>query len=707
LNANSRSKLSITKTTSLGLAIASFVAACGGGSDSGTSAAGPAPTPAPVATPAPTPAQTPAATTITLSGIAAKGAPFSGATVIASNPTGTIGTAQTVAADGSFSLTLPIDTATPIVLIASKTLPTGESESYTSIVADTTNTTVNITPVTNVIAALLSPTGNPASLAAQVAAGTAISQASLAARTQSVQAVLQTASTALGVANVNPLTGVFAANGSGYDQLLDSINTTITPSGASSNIEIGLRVQAAVDTAQPPVAQFTSNQVSLPALPAIAASSFLSTTTTAKLAQLLADSTACYALPLATRVSTATAGATTAIGNANDVSAAACKGLFLNSNPTFYKNNGVLVGRSSTGAGNFTGLFNDASTNLVFNNAVYEYTLPSGDIAFSYRTTPASGAINTSTNFARLDPADQKLKFVGNQYDYSGGVQPFMQRREFLTLNLSQWNYFSSGYALNVDNTGQFAKVEVTTPNGITYTMFADPAVSFLKFVGKGSSNVLRFRSEFIDTTKTGSVPVKLTSENTNLAFESPEFSEAAMAAVPAQSVWTFKYYLIGNSTATPNAVQVYRTRARALTMAELRARSFPTLSATTINDIVAGANASGNFPLTSTGPATFDWTVPSGALQPTSSTLFGRSLNGVNATSTSAFTDSQSYAASTRSVSISCSVQNAADGHCTGASGGGFRPGSFANGLNLIATDSSGRQFASQYNAYNLTIAP
>jgi hypothetical protein len=686
----SRNQFTNLQTAGLGLAVATALAACGGGD--GTPAAGPA-----------------APTTVTITGVAAKGAPFAGATVVASNPTGTVGTPQTVNADGTYSITLPIDTATPIVLIASKTLPSGETESYTSVVADKANTTANITPVTNVIAALLSPNGNPAQLGTQVASGTAISQTTLAAKTKSVQDVLQTASTALGVANVNPLTDTFAANGSGYDALLDSLNTSITPSGATSNIEIGLKVKAATDSSQPPIAQFTSNQAALPALPAITASSFLATGTTAKLAKLLADSTTCYGLPLATRVSTATAASTSATGTAADVAAPECKGLFFGNNPANYKFGGSSVGRNAAGQGNFTGIFNGASNGLVFDSAVYEYTLPNGDIAMTFRTTLPGATPVAQANFVRLDPADQKLKFVGNQYDYQGSVQAFMQRREFLTLGLDPWNYFSSGYSLNVDNTGQFAKVIVVAPNGREFTLVPDAAVSFLKFQGKGSSNFLRLRSEFIDTTKTFSVPTKLPGENTNLAFEAPEFTEAEMAALPAQSAWTFKYFLTGNTTTTPNATQVYRTRARALTMAELRARTYAALTPDTIkNTIQANASQStGNVALESTAGVTFAWTVPNGALPPTGSTLFGRYLTGTTATSSASFTDSQSYAASARTVTIACSTQSATDVHCVGGTNGGFRAGSVANGLNLIATDSLGRQFANQYNATTLTIAP
>ena len=632
----------------------------------------------------------------------------------ASNPTGPVGTAATVAADGSYSITLPIATATPIVLTATRPLSTGEVQSLTSVVADKANTTANITTITNVIAALLSPNGNPAQLAAQVQAGTAITQAALTAKTTAVQAVLQAASTALGLTNSNPLTDAFVANGTGYDKLLDSVSAVITPAGASSNIEIALKVQAATDGAQPPTAQFTSNQTAaLPALPVVAAANFVAAGTNAKLAQLMADATACYALPLTTRVGTAATGnPAAAVGAASDVTAPVCKGIFFGNNPASYKFNGFLVGRNANNVGSFSGLFRDNSTNQLFDAPAYEYTLPNGDIAISFRSSFSTGLPTTLTNFVRLDPADQKLKLIGNQYRFNGSIQAFMQKREFLTLDQAQWNYYTSGYSMGVDNTGEFSKVEVTAPNGQIITLVPDAAVSFLKIQNKGSTNALRFQWGFVDATKTVSVPEKLTSEAANLAFNTQALTDTEMTAVAAQSAWTYRYFVTGNTTTTPDAVQVYRTRARALSIAELRSRAFPSLSTATINTIVTNASSTtGNVALESTAPVSIAWSVPVGALAPTSSTLFGRYLTGTgtgaSATSTAAFTDTLNFAATARSGLLSCSTQSATDTHCAGGTAGGFKPGSTANGLNLNATDTLGRTFASQFNAYLLTITP
>ena len=151
----------------------------------------------------------------------------------------------------------------------------------------------------------------------------------------------------------------------------------------------------------------------------------------------------------------------------------------------------------------------------------------------------------------------------------------------------------------------------------------------------------------------------------------------------------------------------LFRSRGRALNMAELRSKSLAVLSADTVNAIIANSSpATGSLVLGATAPVNFTWTVPGGALAPTSSLLTGRYLTSATATSAASFTDSVSYAASARSAAISCSTQGASDTHCTGASAGGFKPGSTASFLSLVATDALGRAFTSAYNAYALTIA-
>jgi hypothetical protein len=682
----------------LALSVALFsLTACGGGGSS---------VPAPVAAlPAPD-----APLPITISGVVAKGIALAGASVVATSPAGTLGAPVTVAADGRYSLTVPADVQVPIVLTASLSLPTGGVERYTSVIADRSNNYANITPITNVIAALLSTNGNPDGLASQVSGGAPITQAALSAKVLTVQNVLKTAVDALGVGSVDPINGSFAVNGSGYSRLLDSINASITSLGAFSNIEIGLKVKGATDSAQPPVAQFTSHQLTaLPSLPAVAASAFVPDGTVSKLAQLMADLEACYALPLASRISKASANATEVVGSATDISAAVCKGLFYGNSPGSYKNGGNLVGRNSLGIGAFSGIFDGFTIGAKFNTASLDFVLTNGDIGFSFLSALAGGTPSLSGNIARLDPADQKLKFIGDQYTFNGRVQAFMQKREFPVANQAQWSYLSTGYTLNVDNTLQFDRVEVAGPTGIAYTLTPRLGVNALVFASKGPSNFLRLRSEFTETSKTGPVPSKLTSEASVVAFETPEYSELALTATPAQSVWTFRYFITGNTGATPDSVQVYRTRARALSIAELRARPLASVTPSVIANLSGQAlPLTGSLPLSTSSSFNLSWALPVGALPPVNSTLFGFYLTGVGATSIAAFADSANFQAGVgTSASIACVKQNDGDVHCSGATNGGFKAGSEANGLNLASVDSFGRNFSAYYAFSLLTIAP
>jgi hypothetical protein len=649
---------------------------------------------------------------ITISGTVAKGIAFSGASVVATNSSGSVGQPVFVAGDGGYSMTVPSDVQLPLVLTASKPLPTGEVESFSSVIADKANNLANITPITNVIAALLSSNGNPDRLAAQVAGGLQITQTTLDAKTLAVQNVLRPALDALGLASIDPIRGGFVVNGAGYDRLLDSINASVTSAGTTSNIEIGLRIKSTSEFIQPPVSQFVSNQATLPALPAVNAGAFVANGISAKLAQLMADVQGCYALPLSTRVSKASVTATEVTGTSTDITAAQCRGLFLGNNPANYKNSGNIVGRDSVGAGAFAGLFVSSSTSAKFDNAEYEYTLPNGDIGFSFRTTLLGGSPIIFVNIARLDPADLKLKFVGDQYNYNGKVFAVMEKRVFPVANQSQWNYLSTGYTLNVDNTGQFSKVEVTAPTGEVYSLLPSSAAGFLSFSARGSTNFVRLRSEFDDALKTTPVPTKLTSEISQAAFESPDLSDLAIAALPNQSVWAFRYYLKGNTSATPDAVQVYRTRARALSIAEFRSKTLPSVSASIVSAWAASALPStGYIGLKSNAP--FDnvaWTVPASALPPVSATLFGR-YPTITATSFAAFSDSAAIvtgAGASSSIAIPCRpLVPVTDIHCDGATNGGFKAGSEATGLNLVGVDYLGRNIGTHYAFNLLTVAP
>jgi hypothetical protein len=686
------------------------LASCGGGGDSGGVVdANPNPT-----TPGNPDLPSAASTTLIITGIVAKASAFSGATVVASNRTGVLGSAATVGADGGYSVTVPIDAQLPIVLTASKVAATGERETFSTVVADKTNSVANITPITNIIVAMLSSNGNPDQLAAEVVSGAPISQATLDDKTQAVQAALKTVLDALNVGSVDPIKSSITAASEGYSRLLASINAYVYPDATSSTIEISLRSKAATVSAQPISIKFASNQTTLPALPAVAAADFVTKNSLDKINQLMVDAQACYALPLASRVASAPAGATLATGTGANISAPSCRSIFMGNDPTLYRNSGVSVGRNTAGTGAFAAIFDGSLVGVKFFDAQYQYTLANGDIVFSFRSVAPGSTPVASVNTLRLDPADQKLKFIGDQNVYSGRVTAFTQNREFPVLNQAQWNYTSTGYILNIDDvlnpdtSSVFNRVEVVAPDGVTYTLVPNSNSTFLNFVGQGTSNFLRLRSSFSDTTKVRLVSDILPGEKAVSAYAMPEYTDTAIAALPAQSVWAFRFFLSANTSVLPDTVQYFRTSARAPTIAELRTRQFVSVSPAVQADWAAKASSvNGQLSLSVSAPFNVSWTVPSGLAPPVNASLAGIHLPSLTLFSATTFIDTSTLALGAETItSISCRPSAAAMA-CDNATNGGFRQDSVATGLNLIGVDNSGRNFATFYSFGVLRVTP
>jgi hypothetical protein len=665
-----------------------LLSACGGGG-------GGAAVPAAPQTPAP----------LVISGVVTKGTAFDGFSVTAVNPGGALGSPVLVEPDGTYTITFPAEVKLPIVLTASRQTGTGEVESYSAIVADKTNTVANITPITNLIASLLSSNGRPDQLSTQVSSGAPITQEALNAKTQIVQGILKSALDTLGVANIDPLKSKFSPNDLGYGKLLDSLAINITPSGTSANIEVALKTRPSSDDAQPAATRFLSSQTVVPALPLVAASDFPIDGISIKLKQLATDAQNCYALPLSSRISGVAPNALSAVGNASLISSPLCRGIFFENNPAKYLNSSAVVGRDENGFGAFSALYFASSTGTKFENPRYEYSLKNGDIGISFQTTLPGSNPQLFTNTVRLDPSDQKLKFIGDQFQFNGRVLPLMLSSEFPVLNQAQWNYLSTGYTVNVDNTGQFQRVEVIAPTGTTYTLEPSIVITSLTFVGKGPSNFLRLRSEFTDTSKNFSVPAKLPTEASAAAFETNQLSDQSVASIPSLAAWTFRYFRSGNTGSVPDVVQVYRTRSRALSISELRNRPIAGVATATQSSWVSSAStATGRLPLTTSAPVSATFTVPTGAVSPISASVFGKFVIGSLAV-TADFTDSVFIPPNVQAAIIPCSVSSG-DGHCDGGTNGGFKVGSEATGLSLTGVDFLGRNFSTKYSFLTLTVS-
>jgi hypothetical protein len=681
------------KPTKLALALAGILALTLAGCGGGTSASS-------------TTTTTPTATT-SLSGVAATGAAFTDATVTVMDSRGQSVGSGTVGADGTFTITLANGAVAPFILTATRTSADGATESLVSVVPTGTGTTaaatVNISSVTNLIASRLSSSGDPTKLGAELAAGTStVNATTVAAKVVEVQTILAPILTATGTTGTNPLTGTFAADGTGYDRLLDSIKVTITPASATAaNIEIGIKQQLAEGT-DPTTIQFTSSTsaASVPAIPPTTASTLVEAGTATLIANHLAQLNACFALPVASRVTGTTAAS---------VQATECKNAFFGNDPSTFKSSGNLVAQGKA----FSNLFAAGGDGLVFSQGAYEFTRGNGDIVISYKARTAAGS-ETFDTFALRKDTDLKLKQIGNQYNYPGGVSAYHQYRQFITLSQSAFNYYSTGYNLSVNNVLSagvtvFDRVEVTSPKGAVITLKPKAGSPQLQLVKSGTTtntSFIRLNSVYADTANTADPAIK----DTTLFFaDRTVFTDATIASIPAQSVWKFDYFLASNTTpgAQADATQYYKTRARALTIPELKTKGFATLTDAAISAVSGAADITGAMPFSGGIAATLNWTVGAGVLPPTKIQIWGQYNDGTHPAGS--FNDSNSVGSSVRTGNIGCSSTGVSDFHCVAVSPATtpatfkFATTTLLNGSHLWARDTSGREYASFYAMYLL----
>jgi hypothetical protein len=634
--------------------------------------------------------------TVTLSGTVATGAAFAGAIVTVIDSAGTtVGTSLPVGADGSYKLTLSAGAKAPLVLLASRSNVSGGVDTLVSVSDSATTATLNITPLSNLIASRLSASGDPLKLADEVRLGSAkIDAASLTTKITEVKTLLAPLLAATGNSGVDPLHAAFSADGTGLDRLLDSVTVNITPSGSkTANIEIGLKLSSLDPLAQPLVIRFDSTQ-GLAAIVAnaanqavlqasISAASLVPAGTNLLISQFINRWNTCQALPLATRVN----------GNggvAANLAAPECTGLFVGNNPAGYLHDGLNVGRGQA----FDSLFTEAGTGLIASQGSFETTLANGDVVISYRSVTPLAAETFDSLVLRLD--GNQLRLIGNQYAYQGTVNPHHQVRRHVAPGEQALDHLSTGYVLSVRDrllSGQsiFDRVEVLGPDGSTWVLrptVGSPVLSLVSGQATTRSNFLRLSAAWLDTTTAGTPA----NQETELVFSNPPKRETQLAAYPAQSVWRFSYFLASQPTSAA-AVQVVRTRARALTLAELRAKTLATLSAGTVTALQNAANSEGRIDLSGSFISGVQWQVPTNALPVSRLDLEGKLMQPGTSSVVQSFVDWAAVPTTALAADVPCTVQSATDQHCANGSSR-FANGAQMTALQLWARDSAGREF-------------
>lgn len=642
-----------------------------------------------------------------LSGTAASGAPFpSGSTLEVVDKTGAIVATTTMTSnDGSYAIPVPASAQVPLIL---KVSAEGASP-MVSIAPTLPLGVVNITPVTNLIAARLSPTGDPAQLAAQLAAGTAVVDASTVnAKKAEVQTVLASVTGALGD-TTDPLTGSFTANGTGHDRVLDSLKISILPAGTNSNIEVGIK-QKQGEVAAPVKVTFTAGTGAVavpPALPAVSTANLIPSGTSAQIAALLARMQACYALPKASRTNGGNA--------ATDIIAAECKDIFPNSSPAIYKDNSYTVGNIvGTDAIAWKGIFTSngsGATGVKFGQPSFEYILANpgqsndGDVVFTARWIASDGSTDVPSYTARAD-ATGKLFVIGNQSNIDFNVSARVELKDYTHDNFYKYRYLNTGYELYVNSKHLFGKVLVTSPGGQISTLkpIAGGGYSFfglLKADGSATTTaVMRVAGKYVDSTTTssstyGGVPSVNHPRDIDSSFwTTTDWTDTAIQAIPNQGTWKFEFFTLAADLA-PIVTSYRRTISRSPSMAEAAMLVWPQLTVAMRDDLKVRTALTGSLGFSTAdkiyiaAPGNADaWIVPAGA---TWAPTLVKSFGNDPANASAGFDDQVNVYSIERKTSISCSDLDGAglaDQHCNTPTDGLYKVGVRVGQINFFGRD-------------------
>lgn len=283
-----------------------------------------------------------------LSGTAAVGAPIEGAGITVFDALGAVVGTGTSSAGGKFAITLTSVGVAPYTLKLVKdeiTLHALHTVSASGV--------VNITPLSDAVVAMVSPTGSADGLVpALQKSATPPTKAVIDQKREVIQTALTSVASAAGFTG-SLFTDEFTANGKGKDKLLDSVSVVSTADGVAKSANIQMVVKVATDpvnsTSQLPVVNLTS-QTSIAqansarqALGTLTANDLSPDNSSALYNGLLADLNACYREAPNVRTD-----------GVSVVRSDACKKVFLNNDPTQYLNFGQRLGSTAQFPGLFT-----------------------------------------------------------------------------------------------------------------------------------------------------------------------------------------------------------------------------------------------------------------------------------------------------------------------------------------------------------------
>jgi hypothetical protein len=357
-----------------------------------------------------------------ISGTAASGAPFASATITLKDANGVTKTA-TAGADGKFTIDTTGLTA-PIVITATGTVG-GAAITFVAVAESLSATqTLNVTPLTTAVAALLSDANDPLDMTDITTLKAKVNASDVARVVAALRTVLANVVTSTGsdATTFNPMSSAFTADRTGLDSLLDAIKVTVTSDGVTlTNAYSAIQDSAGDPTASSsPSVVLTKLTIGTP--PAPLAAPTVNIATIAKILDKWRDElTSCFARQPADRV-TVVSGNVTATKNEclaiTGFDAAYKSGGYT----LFQRYNDILQASSMTGATfGIPEILSLMKTEAGEDRAIFR-------LPFKRTDGSSDTIIDVARKIGAATATDSGWRVYGNQRDYDSGVEARIDR---------------------------------------------------------------------------------------------------------------------------------------------------------------------------------------------------------------------------------------------------------------------------------------
>lgn len=364
-----------------------------------------------------------------INGTAASGAPFAGATITLTDANGTQRSA-TAGSDGSFTIDVT-GLIAPFVIKASGTVG-GTTSTYVAVMADAVaaggTRTLNVTPLTTAVAALLSDNNDPLDMTDVTKLKAKATSAEIKKVVDALKLVLAPVISATGAnaATFDPMATAFKADRTGLDSVLDAVKVAVTADGVTLTNAFAPTQESSADPTAPatPSLVLTKNNLTTSLIPLPAPSVTVSTVAT--IVDKWRDQLdACFALPAADRVTTTTVNGSTYVTGVKGACAQ------ISGFDASYKSYGynvvqrygyVLIDPAMDGAKFgvpeiLTLIKTETGDDLAL------FRLP-----FKRSDGDTNHVVDVAKRFAAATAADSGWRVIGNQLDYDASVEARMDR---------------------------------------------------------------------------------------------------------------------------------------------------------------------------------------------------------------------------------------------------------------------------------------